>query len=178
MAFKRVFPLCGAHSTPHWPLLPSLLKSFSLFTPAHPWDLSWNTNLCRDPDWPWRQGRSLVICLNSAVWPLTSASYMYLCNYLVYICFPIECEHCEGCNLISGYPLGLEQYLLHNRHLSTYLRNEGINDVMNPELWENVCVDTKIYIIHTQLHTCKQTQALTWGGSTQQTKTQYVCNLH
>lgn len=94
---------------------PPPITSQGLFsTLAHPWDLSWSSTLSRKPAWAWRQGRSLLPCLNSAVWPpfiasITRAFYMCLCNYLVYVYSPIECKFSEGRNLISGYPLGLKQ---------------------------------------------------------------------
>lgn len=71
---------------------------------------------------------SLVTCSLRAMWPPFRASITVRMSYVFmqfHLCVSlIEYEFYEGSNLLSGRPLGLELYFLHNRHLNTYWRKE------------------------------------------------------
>ena len=152
---------------------PSLLKSFPLLTLAHPWDLSWSTTLSREPVWASRRGRPLATCSNSAVDLPASRFYQCILHAFVRLsglCFPTQWELCEGHNLISRYPWGLKQHSSHNRHSIICRRKEGINDVLNPELWK-IYLSAQRWAPATDL--CRRLQR----KEVTETEAQCVCNL-
>lgn len=107
-------------------LLPSPLNSFALLTPAYPETLAGallSPGKLSDP------GNKQIPVYMCYVTPLQNTSHPvhFICMCaLIWFKFvsPTECElwGWRGINLISGYPLGLELHLSHNRHSNTCLR--------------------------------------------------------
>lgn len=126
MIFAHVLPLSGAFSFPSLSPSPITSQFFCPFNSCLPRDLSWCITLSGKLSDPGNKQIPVYMCYVSSLQNTSHpVHFIYMCA-LIWFKFvsPTECELWgqRGINLISGYPLGLELHLSHNRHSNTCLR--------------------------------------------------------